>query len=162
MNELPEITRFLAELPGFEELDQEELTAAARAIQIGYYKAGNQVLKIGAPNKQLHVVRSGALELRNAEGDLVMRGAEGDVFGFPSLMNAAPLRNQSTAIEDSLIYHLDGEIFGKLRRRNDRFDTYFIRLLSDRLLARPATTKLHGAEGRAVSQLITRDRKSVV
>jgi CBS domain-containing protein len=85
-----------------------------------------------------------------------MRPAEGDVFGFPSLMNAAPLRNQSVAIEDSLIYHLDGEIFGKLRRRNDRFDTYFIRLLSDRLLSRPATTKLHGAEGRAVSQLITR------
>ena len=156
MNELPEITRFLSELPGFEELDQEELTAAARAIQIGYYKSGSQVLQIGASNKQLHIVRSGALELRNAEGDLVMRGAEGDVFGFPSLMNAAPLRNQSTAIEDSLIYHLDGEIFGKLRRRNDRFDTYFIRLLSDRLLARPATTKLHGAEGRAVSQLITR------
>jgi CBS domain-containing protein len=156
MNELPEITRFLSELPGFEELDQEELTAAARAIQIGYYKAGSQVLKIGAPNEQLHIVRSGALELRNAEGDLVTRAAEGDVFGFPSLMNATPLRNQSVAIEDSLIYHLDGEIFGKLRRRNDRFDTYFIRLLSDRLLSRPAPTKLHGAEGRAVSQLITR------
>ena len=156
MNELPEITRFLAELPGFEELDQEELTAAAKAIQIGYYKAGSQVLSIGATNTQLHIVRSGALELRNAEGDLVTRAAEGDVFGFPSLMNAVPLRNQSTAIEDSLIYHLDGEIFGKLRRRNDRFDTYFIRLLSDRLLARPAPTKLHGAEGRAVSQLITR------
>jgi CBS domain-containing protein len=156
MNELPEITRFLSELPGFEELDQVELTAAARAIQIGYYKAGNQVLKIGTPNEQLHIVRSGALELRNAEGDLVTRAAEGDVFGFPSLMNAVPLRNQSTAIEDSLIYHLDGEIFGKLRRRNERFDTYFIRLLSDRLLSRPAPTKLHGAEGRAVSQLITR------
>jgi signal-transduction protein with cAMP-binding, CBS, and nucleotidyltransferase domain len=50
MNELPEITRFLSELPGFEELDQEELTAAARAIQIGYYKSGSQVLQIGASN----------------------------------------------------------------------------------------------------------------
>ena len=156
MNELPEICRFLSDLPGFEELDHGQLTAAARAIQIGYYKAGSQVLTIGATNTQLHIVRSGALELRNAEGDLVMRGAEGDVFGFPSLMNAAPLRNQSTALEDSLIYHLDGKVFAELRRRNDRFDTYFIRLLSDRLLSRPAPTKLHGAEGRAVSQLITR------
>jgi CBS domain-containing protein len=125
-------------------------------MQIGYYKAGSQVLTIGESNKQLHIVRSGALELRNAEGDLVMRAAEGDVFGFPSLMNVAPLRNQSVSIEDSLIYHLDGQVFAELRRKNDRFDTYFIRLLSDRLLARPATTKLHGAEGRAVSQLITR------
>ena len=156
MNELPEITRFLSDLPGFEELDEKQVEAAARAIQIGYYKAGSNVLAIGDTNKQLHIVRSGALELRNAEGDLVMRPAEGDVFGFPSLMNVAPLRNQSITIEDSLIYHLDGQVFAELRRKNDRFDTYFIRLLSDRLLARPATTKLHGAEGRAVSQLITR------
>ena len=156
MNELPEITRFLSDLPGFEELDEKQVEAAARAIQIGYYKAGSNVLTIGDTNEQLHIVRSGALELRNAEGDLVMRPAEGDVFGFPSLMNVAPLRNQSITIEDSLIYHLDGQVFAELRRKNDRFDTYFIRLLSDRLLARPATTKLHGAEGRAVSQLITR------
>jgi len=156
MNELPEICRFLSDLPGFEELDHGQLTAAARAIQIGYYKAGSRVLTIGEANTQLHIVRSGALELRNAEGDLVMRGAEGDVFGFPSLMNATPLRNQSTAIEDSLIYHHDGKVFAELRRKNDRFDTYFIRLLSDRLLSRPTPTKLHGAEGRAVSQLITR------
>jgi CBS domain-containing protein len=156
MNELPEICRFLSDLPGFEELDHEQLTAAARAIQIGYYKAGSRVLTIGETNTQLHIVRSGALELRNAEGDLVMRGAEGDVFGFPSLMNATPLRNQSTTIEDSLIYHLDGKVFAHLRRKNDRFDTYFIRLLSDRLMSRPAPTKLHGAEGRSVSQLITR------
>jgi CBS domain-containing protein len=156
MNELPEICRFLSDLPGFEDLDQGQLTAAARAIQIGYYKAGSRVLTIGDTNTQLHIVRSGALELRNAEGDLVMRGAEGDVFGFPSLMNATPLRNQSTAIEDSLIYHLDGQVFAELRRKNDRFDTYFIRLLSDRLLSRPTPTKLHGAEGRAVSELITR------
>ena len=156
MNELPEITRFLSGLPGFDELDHTELHAAAKAIQIGYYRAGSTVFTIGAPNTRLHIVRSGALELHNAEGDLVTRAAEGDVFGFPSLMNAKPLRNQSVAIEDSLIYHLDGEIFAKLRHRNGRFDTYFIRLLSDRLLSRPAPTKLHGAEGRAVSQLITR------
>ena len=156
MNELPEITRFLSELQGFEDLDEKQLSAAAKAMQIGYYKAGSQVLTIGATNKQLHILRSGALELRNSEGDLVMRAAEGDVFGFPSLMNAVPLRNQSIAIEDSLIYHLDGDVFSELRRKNDRFDTYFIRLLSDRLLARPAATRLHGAEGRAVSQLITR------
>jgi CBS domain-containing protein len=156
MNELPEITRFLAGLPGFDELDEFQLQAAAKAIQIGYYRAGSTVFSIGAKNERLHIVRSGALELRNAEGDLVTRAAEGDVFGFPSLMNAVPLRNHSVAIEDSLIYHVDGRVFAELRRKNSNFDTYFIRLLSDRLLSRPTPTKLHGAEGRAVSQLITR------
>jgi len=156
MNELPEISRFLAALPGFDVLDEAQVHAAATSMQIGYYRAGSNVLKAGSENRQLHIVRSGALELHNGEGDLVQRVAEGECFGFPSLMNRAPVRNQSVAIEDSLIYHLDGSVFAELRRENASFDTFFIRSLSDRLLAQPAPVKLHGAADRGVSQLITR------
>ena len=156
MNELPEITRFVAALPGFDVLTAAQTHAVATSMQIGYYRAGNDVLHVGSENNQLHIVRSGALELRNGEGDLVQRVAEGECFGFPSLMNHAPVRNQSVAIEDALIYHLDGSVFTKLRRENAQFDTFFIRSLSDRLLAHPVVTKLHGAANREVSQLITR------
>jgi len=156
MNELPEIARFLSGLPGFDILSNAQVNAAAASIQIGYYRAGKDILHIGDENRQLHVVRSGAIELHNADGDLVTRAAEGDCFGFPSLMNASPVRHRSVAIEDTLIYHLDGKVFSKQRRENPEFDTHFIRLLSDRLLTRPAVAKLHGAGGRAVSQLITR------
>jgi CBS domain-containing protein len=156
MNELPEIARFLAGLPGFDALTDVQVNSAASAIQIGYYRAGKDVLHIGDENKQLHIVRSGALELRNSDGDLVTRAAEGDCFGFPSLMNAAPVRHRSVAIEDALIYHIDGQVFANLRSANARFDTHFIRMLSDRLLTRPPAVKLHGAGGQAVSQLISR------
>ena len=156
MNELPEIAQFVARLHGFDVLTEAQVHAAATSMQIGYYRAGSDVLHIGSENQQLHIVRSGALELRNGEGDLVQRVAEGECFGFPSLMNQAAVRNQSVAIEDSLIYHLDGSVFAALRRDNARFDTFFIRSLSDRLLAHPVIAKLHGAAGREVSQLITR------
>jgi CBS domain-containing protein len=156
MNELPEIARFVAALPGFDVLTGAQTQAAATSMQIGYYRAGTEVLNVGGENNQLHIVRSGALELRNGEGDLVQRVAEGECFGFPSLMNHAPVRHQSVAIEDALIYHLDGDVFTNLRRDNAQFDTFFIRSLSDRLLTRPVATKLHGAAGREVSQLITR------
>jgi len=156
MNELPEIARFLSGLPGFDALDDVQINAAAAAILIGYTRAGSDVMHIGDENTHLRIVRSGAIELHNANGDLVTRAAEGDCFGFPSLMNAAPVRHQSVAIEDSLIYHLDGKVFSSLRGDNASFDTHFIRMLSDRLLTRPAVQKLHGAGGRAVSQLITR------
>ena len=156
MNELPDVARFVSGLPGFDLLDEAQIKTAARSIQIGYYRAGSVVLQTGRDNKQLHIVRSGALELRNVEGDLVTRVAEGDCFGFPSLMNESPVRNQSVAIEDSLIYHMDGTVFSALRRSSERFDTHFIRLLSDRLLSRPLPTKLHGAGNRQVSQLISR------
>ena len=156
MNELPEIARFLSGLPGFDALSDAQVSAAASAIQIGYYRAGKDVLHIGDENRQLHIVRSGAVELHNADGDLVTRAAEGDCFGFPSLMNASPARHQSVAIEDALLYHLDGDVFSKLRGQNASFDTHFIRMLSDRLLTRPPAAKLHGAGGWAVAKLITR------
>ena len=156
MNELPEIAQFLSDLPGFDALSDSEVTLAASSIQVGYYRSGSDILHIGDENRQLHIVRSGALDLCNSEGQLVTRVAEGDCFGFPSLMNATPVRHQSVAIEDSLVYHLDGRIFATLRAENSRFDTHFIRLLSDRLLTRPVAAKLHGARWQTVGQLITR------
>ena len=156
MNELPEIAEFLSGLPGFDQLTESQVRLAASSIQVGYYRSGSDVLHIGDDNRQLHIVRSGALDLNNADEQLVTRIAEGDCFGFPSLMNATPVRHRSVSIEDSLVYHLDGRIFAKLRSENPRFDTHFIRLLSDRLLTRPAAAKLHGARGQTVGQLITR------
>ena len=49
MNELPEITRFLSDLPGFDELDKNQLNAAARAIQKS---------TIGAPSSRQSVARA--------------------------------------------------------------------------------------------------------
>ena len=138
MSEIPEIEQFLKSLPGFDGLENHEITAAARATEIAYYRNGADILTIGADNENLNIIRSGAVELRDAEGDLVIRLAEGECFGFPSLMNSAPVRNHSRAIEDTLVYHLSGATFHKLRRDNTDFDTYFIRALSDRLLQAPA------------------------
>jgi len=161
MNELPDIARFLSGLPGFDLLDEAQIKTAARSIQIGYYRAGSIVLQTGTLNKQLHIVRSGALELKSIDGDLVAQIAEGDCFGFPSLMNEVAVRNQTVTIEDSLIYHVDGKVFSALRRNNERFETHFIRLLSDRLLSRPTALKLHGAGNRQVSQLVSRSPVSI-
>ncbi|HEY5644023.1 MAG TPA: DUF294 nucleotidyltransferase-like domain-containing protein [Woeseiaceae bacterium] len=156
MNEIPEIAQFLSSLPGFDALNKAQVNRAAAAIRVGYYRSGSEVLRAGNTNDRLHIVRSGALELRNVEEDLLTRIAEGDCFGFPSLMNVAPIRNNSIAIEDSLIYHMDGKVFSELRRECTDFDTYFIRALSDRLLAEPIVSRLHGVRDHAVGELVTR------
>lgn len=161
MNEIPEIVRFLEGLPGFDALDEAQLNKAAASIKIGYYRAGSEVLRVGEANDKLHIVRSGALELRNADEDFVTKIAEGDCFGFPSLMNEAPVRNHSISIEDTLVYHLEGAVFSQLRRECAQFDTLFIRALSDRLLSQPGITRLHGAGDQAVAKLITRPPVSV-
>ncbi|MGB5333218.1 MAG: DUF294 nucleotidyltransferase-like domain-containing protein [Woeseiaceae bacterium] len=159
MNEISDIERFLRELPGFDHLSSDLVHAAAQAISVAYYRNGQEVMKIGAMNSTLHIVRSGAIELRSDDNDLVARLAEGDCFGFPSLMNSAPVRNHSTAIEDALLYHLDGDAFRHLRSRCPEFDTFFNRALSHRVhrqAMQPITEQIRGASAKSVSQLITR------
>ena len=156
MKEIPEIVQFLRKLPGFDCLNDSLLRTCARAIDIAYYRQGKDILTIGSENNYLHIVRSGAVELHNEAEELMTRLGEGDCFGFPSLMNNAPARHHSVAIEDALVYHLKGEAFSKARRENSEFDTWFIRALSDRLLMSPAGLSFRGATGATVGSLVGR------
>ncbi len=156
MKEIPEIVQFLRGLQGFDSLDPAQIGSAARAIDIAYYRQGQDILTIGSENRFLHIVRSGAVQLQNEEGEMMTRLAEGDYFGFPSLMNAAPARNHSVAIEDTLIYHLRGDTFATLRHENSDFDTWFIRALSDRLLLQSPEHELRGSAGATVGKLVGR------
>ena len=156
MIEIREIVQFLESLPGFDALTDAQVSACSRSIHIAYYRQGAEVLAIGSSNKQLHIVRSGAVELRNEDGEMMTRLAEGDCFGFPSLMNEAPVRNHSIAIEDTLLYHLDGATFTRVRRENTGFDTWFIRALSDRLTMQTPRQNLRGVVGERVRTLVGR------
>jgi len=156
MNELPEIVQFLRSVPGFDELEDAQLLTVAKSIQIAYYRRGEDILTIGNENHYLHIVRSGAVELRDDDERIMARLAESDCFGFPSLMNETPARNHSVAIEDSLVYHVAGKAFARLRRENVRFDTWFIRALTDRLMLQPTVPSLRGVSGSQVSTLVGR------
>ena len=156
MKEIPEIVQYLRGLQAFDSLQPAQLGVAAQAIEIAYYRQGEDILVIGSDNPHLHIIRSGAVELRNEDGDMMTRLAEGDCFGFPSLMNSAPVRNHSIAIEDTLIYHLRRDAFSTLRRENSDFDTWFIRALSDRLLLQPGGHGFRGVSGETVSTLVGR------
>ena len=161
MKEIPEIAQFLRGLPGFDNLDDRQLADCAKNIDIAYYRKGDDILTLGSANHHLHIVRSGAVELRNESGEMMTRLAETDYFGFPSLMNNAPVRNHSVAIEDSLIYHLSGEAFGRARRACANFDTLFIRALSDRLTKHSEPQTFRGFSGEIVRNLVARAPVSI-
>ncbi len=161
MKEIPEIARFLRELPGFDRLDDTRISDCAKNINIAYYRQGDDILTTGSENRWLHIIRSGAVELRDEAGEMMTRLAEGDCFGFPSLMNNAPARNHSVAMEDTLVYHLDGEAFARARYASEAFDTWFIRALSDRLTTQPVAPTFRGVSGETVRTLITRPPVSI-
>jgi CBS domain-containing protein len=161
MKEIPEIADFLRGLPGFDQLDAPLLAGCAKRIEIAYYRQGEDILTIGDENSRLHIIRSGAVELRDEAGEMMTRLAERDVFGFPSLMNNRAAGSTSVALEDTLIYHLDGEAFARARHDNTWFDTWFIRALSDRLVMQPARQTLRGVVGETVRSLVTREPVSI-
>jgi CBS domain-containing protein len=161
MNEIPEIVQFLRGLPGFAVLDNVQLADCARNIEIAYYRKGSDILTIGSENRWLHIIRSGAVELLSENDEMMARLAECDCFGFPSLMNNAPVRNHSVALEDTLVYHLHGEAFARARNASVEFDTLFIRALSDRLTQQPAAQTFRGVSGETVTSLITRGPVSI-
>ncbi|MEJ2256034.1 MAG: putative nucleotidyltransferase substrate binding domain-containing protein [Woeseiaceae bacterium] len=161
MTEIPDIAQFLKGLPGFDHLDDAAITTCAKSIDIAYYRQGDDILTIGTDNQSLHIIRSGAVELLNENDELVTRLAEGECFGFPSLMRNTPARNHSVALEDSLIYHLEGAAFARARRASPGFDTCFIRALSDRLTMLPPPPTFRGAAGQTVRSLVKRGPVSI-
>ena len=158
MNELAEISDFLGAIPPFDTLDDAALARAAGAIEIAYYRGDAEIIAAGSDNDRFFVVRSGAVELRDADGDLSLRVGEGEFFGFPAIMRQRPARRSAAAIEDTLVYTLPGELFRSLRQTGADFDTFFINALSDRLLLGSASsnTNFRHELATAVGDLVKR------
>lgn len=154
--ELPDIEAFLGNLPGFASLDSATLSRAARGIEVEYFRKGTTLLTIGTSNDALHLVRSGAVQLTDADGELVARLSEGESFGLASLMNDAPARFASSALEDSLIYRLNAQTFRQLRQACAAFDTHAVRVLTNRLVTRAPAPGSVSAAGHNVRDLMTR------
>lgn len=119
--ELIEIREHLKRFPPFDNLPDETLDEIARQVEISYFKAGTEILHFNDDIQYLHYLRSGAVDVFRRNGDLYNRLNEGDIFGHFGLLRKNKVRFPATAIEDSLVYFIPGELFQKLC---DEYDTF--------------------------------------
>lgn len=119
--ELIEIRDHLQRFPPFDGLPEDTLDEIARQVEVGYFKAGSEILSFGAEIHDLHYVRSGAVEIYRRTGALYNRLTEGDVFGQFGLLRGHKVRLPARAIEDSLIYFIPGRLFEQLCEAHDFF-----------------------------------------
>lgn len=112
--ELIEVQNFLKRYPPFNTLPDDTLHWVADNIEVGYFKAGTQILEFGQEIDALHVVRSGAVEVFRRNGDLYNRMSEGGIFGEYGLLRNRQIRFPAKALEDSLIYFIPEPIFAEL------------------------------------------------
>ncbi len=131
--ELREISRFLGLHSPFDRLSVAGRSAAVRALRIRYHRRGETVFQAGTEPTHLYLVRSGAVELRDPEGDLAQRMGEGEVFGAPSLISGAPTARSAHTVEDTLLYLLPAEAFYRLRHGEPDFEAALSEGLARRL-----------------------------
>jgi len=133
--EVAEVIDFLSAHAPFDAMPASLCRYAARHLEVTYERAGTTVLDLGVPNDRLYLIRTGAVELHDAEDTLVERLGEGEYFGYPSLLTEAPAARRVTTIEDSLFYLIPETVFDRLRSESEAFDPFFNRAHAERVEA---------------------------
>lgn len=125
--ELLEIRDFLAAHPPFDALPEEALDALPRLFEIRYLRRGSVFPPEQSDAIEFFLLRSGAVELRDQQQQLVEKLAEGD--GYSALCD--PERHAAgwsgRVVEDSLIYVLSCQQLRELCRQHPDCDGYFNR-----------------------------------
>lgn len=132
-SELQPISEFIKAQVPFDSLSAAALDRCCKSLSVGYYSKASAIVPLDETHPQLYIVRSGAFEVRDNDGELLDRLGEGDYFGFPSLLSGEKVSNRVQILEDGLVYHLDPDTFNHLRIESRIFDRFFNRAFAKRL-----------------------------
>ncbi|MCL5050472.1 MAG: DUF294 nucleotidyltransferase-like domain-containing protein [Firmicutes bacterium] len=116
-----EVANFLGQYAPFSELPEDVVHAVAGQVEVGYFQAGTQILEYNQSIQDLHVIRSGAVEVFRRTGELYNRLSEGGFFGEFGLLAKGRVRYPVKAMEDTLLYYVPGDLFKQLFDEYDSF-----------------------------------------
>lgn len=148
---------FIRNLPPFDCLDDGELETVAQTVQTAQYPLGTHILdQDGNPSKYVYIVFKGAVRFVR-DGQVVQVLEEGELFGYPSMINQNPPSFDVVAEEDISVYLIPEDVFHELID-NAAFAEYFLKSLSQRLrrYSNIESTPLHGDLSTSVETLIIR------
>lgn len=157
-----EVVNFLSQYAPFRELPEDVMKEVAAQVEVGYFQQGTQILEYNQTIKDLHVVRSGSVEVFHRSGELYNRLSEGGFFGEFGLLAKGKVRYPVVAMEDTLLYYVPGDLFNQLF---DEYDSFAEAVeVEDR---RRLSTAVQQREGRhdllaiTVESLLTREPVSI-
>ncbi len=112
MNTIAErIYDFLKSFPPFSMLSHEQLLTLCKSVDVLYCEKNQTVFNIEQPvDDQFYVVRDGAIGLFRANGNLVDKCDEGDIFGLRALLRKGFYKLNAKAIEESILYSISSEL----------------------------------------------------
>lgn len=159
--ELIEIHDFLAAHAPFDRLPEEALDALPKRLQVRYLRRGTPFPPTDDDEPFLYILRSGAVELRDSDGNLAAKLAEGDLCSTPCIAPAARMRLKGNTSEDTLAYILPCTELERLRQEYPEFAEHFDDRTAQRL-RRALDNIKQDAAGRAlmtvqIGELISRE-----
>lgn len=131
--ELVEIRDFMARRPPFDALPQDILNELPKSLSIRYLRRDSDFPPADADGAYIYIVRSGAIELRDAHGALCEKLGEGDMYTTPCQLVDLAGECKGKAAEDTLLYLLPCAQLQSLRQAAKDFDKHFSNSLRERL-----------------------------
>lgn len=125
--ELVEIRDFLAQHAPYDTLPRPVLERLVPRLQVRYFRRGTVLLAVGQQTDVMYVLRSGAVDIRDRDGELVERSESGTSFAMSPLLQETPSSYEFTAIEDSLVIAVPADAFLELCREQAPFKAFFDR-----------------------------------
>ncbi len=131
--ELLEIQEFLASHPPFDKLPMETLERLPKRLSVRYFRRGTPFPPEDADQPYLYILRRGAVEMRNDQGDLIGKLAEGDLCVKPCRAEEREAGFQGNTAEDTLAYLLPCSDLAQLRAQHATFAEHFEQSVANRL-----------------------------
>ncbi|TQV76786.1 cyclic nucleotide-binding/CBS domain-containing protein [Aliikangiella marina] len=122
-----EIFQYVSQCEPIAKLSEQQRKALISTIEIQYAKRGTSILNPGDTNEYLYLIRSGAVERQEQNGQIVAQFSETDFFGQASLQRKGEVKRQVKALEDTLLYLIPASIFFELFETEPYFKYYFDR-----------------------------------
>ncbi len=159
VGEIDEIREFLAGHYPFDQLPADVLSDMVREVEISFVPKGTAIILPDKMVEHLSVIRTGAVETRDPQGQLMARIGEGGWCGSFALLRGAPAVFRSETIEDCLLYLIPARRFQALLHEHPAFHEPFAVYANRRLRA-----SLEGPQGdeslnslsRRIEDLLTR------
>ena len=155
---------FLASISLFQQLDDDERSVLASAMQEREVKTGDVLFKAGDPGDSMFIVHTGQVELfvkDKAGQKIVLHVAEpGEFFGELSLLDGGSRTATGVAVKESALWILDREDLQQLFRK--RPDAALDMLAAMGRMTRKANALLQARVSRNVNEEIEIDRGNIV
>ena len=124
---------FLRQTPPLDELPEAALHDWLAVLEIVYFRRQEQALVAGQQNEWLYLVRSGAFQVLDTAGEVVNEVAEGEWFGYRSLLEQGMVQYSVQALEDSLVYRFPKKVFLQAYQDYPIFQQFFAKNKPDRI-----------------------------